>query len=96
MLIAPSLLEGITPQEQPVAIYVMGQPGSGKTSQAQVLRRALRGRPTRISGDDFKAAHPDYYDLLREEPRTAGDRIRADYRAWQAMAEAAVRERRGT
>ncbi|MCX4852071.1 zeta toxin family protein [Streptomyces sp. NBC_00893] len=73
----------------------MGQPGSGKTSQAQVLRRALRGRPTRISGDDFKAMHPDYYDLLREEPRTAGDRIRADYRAWQAMAEAAVRERRG-
>ncbi|MEV5203225.1 zeta toxin family protein [Streptomyces sp. NPDC053720] len=95
MLIAPSLLEGITPQEQPVAVYVMGQPGSGKTSQAQVLRRALRGRPTRISGDDFKAMHPDYYDLLREEPRTAGERIRADYRAWQAMAEAAVRERRG-
>ncbi|WP_245766711.1 zeta toxin family protein [Streptomyces colonosanans] len=94
-LIAPTLLEDITPQERPVAVYVMGQPGSGKTSQARVLRRALRGRPTRISGDDFKASHPDYYDLLREEPRTAGDRIRADYRAWQAMAEAAVRERRG-
>lgn len=95
VLIAPSLLEDITPQERPVAVFVMGQPGSGKTSQAQVLRRALRGRPTRISGDDFKAMHPDYYDLLREEPRAAGDRIRADYRAWQAMAEAAVRERRG-
>ncbi|MFE7617291.1 zeta toxin family protein [Streptomyces sp. NPDC057496] len=95
VLIAPSLLEGITPQERPVAVYVMGQPGSGKTSRARALRRALRGRPTRISGDFFKAAHPDYYDLLRQEPRTAGDRIRADYRAWQAMAEAAVRERRG-
>ncbi|MFI5905409.1 zeta toxin family protein [Streptomyces cyaneofuscatus] len=94
-LIAPSLLEDITPQERPVAVYVMGQPGSGKTTAARVLRRALRGRPTRISGDFFKAAHPDYYDLLGEEPRTAGERIRADYRAWQAMAEAAVRERRG-
>ncbi|MGA4803518.1 zeta toxin family protein [Streptomyces lavendulocolor] len=94
-LIAPTLLENITPQERPVAVYVMGQPGSGKTRTVRVLRRALRGRPTRISGDDFKAAHPDYYDLLREEPRTAGERIRADYRAWQAMAEAAVRERRG-
>ncbi|MFD5473384.1 zeta toxin family protein [Streptomyces sp. NPDC127105] len=94
-LIAPTLLEDITPQERPVAVYVMGQPGSGKTSQARVLRRALRGRPTRISGDDFKASHPDYYDLLHQEPRTAGERIRADYRAWQAMAEAAVRERRG-
>ncbi|MFF4085180.1 zeta toxin family protein [Streptomyces sp. NPDC001777] len=94
-LIAPSLLENITPQERPVAVYVMGQPGSGKTSRARALRRALRGRPVRISGDFFKAAHPDYYDLLRQEPRTAGERIRADYRAWQAMAEAAARERRG-
>ncbi|GGY79032.1 ATP/GTP-binding protein [Streptomyces omiyaensis] len=94
-LIAPSLLEGITPQERPVAVYVMGQPGSGKSTTARVLRRALRDRPTHISGDFFKASHPDYYDLLREEPRTAGERIRADYRAWQAMAEAAVRERRG-
>ncbi|MGI5532467.1 zeta toxin family protein [Streptomyces syringium] len=95
VLIAPSLLEDITPQERPVAVFVMGQPGSGKTTAAGVLRRALRGRPTRISGDFFKASHPDYYDLLREEPRTAGERIRADYRAWQAMAEAAVRQRRG-
>ncbi|MGW8065894.1 zeta toxin family protein [Streptomyces ziwulingensis] len=95
MLIAPTLLEDITPQERPVAVYVMGQPGSGKTTTARVLRRALRGRPTRISGDSFKAFHPDYYSLLHEEPRTAGERIRADYRAWQAMAEAAVRERRG-
>ncbi|WP_370424253.1 zeta toxin family protein (plasmid) [Streptomyces sp. QH1-20] len=95
VLIAPTLLGDITPQERPVAVYVMGQPGSGKTSQARVLHRALRGRPTRISGDDFKSYHPDYYTLLREEPRTAGERIRADYRAWQAMAEACVRERRG-
>ncbi|MFD9240649.1 zeta toxin family protein [Streptomyces sp. NPDC059556] len=94
-LITPALLGDITPQARPVAVYVMGQPGSGKTTRARVLRRALRGRPTRISGDFFKASHPDYYDLLREEPRTAGERIRADYRAWQAMAEAAVRERRG-
>ncbi|MFI2214914.1 zeta toxin family protein [Streptomyces sp. NPDC020141] len=95
VLIAPSLLEGITAQERPVALYVMGQPGSGKTSITPMLRRALRGRPTRISGDDFKTAHPDYLRLLKEEPRTASARIRPDYRAWQAMAEACVRQRRG-
>ncbi|WP_331747778.1 zeta toxin family protein (plasmid) [Streptomyces sp. NBC_00853] len=94
-LIAPLLLEGITPQERPVAVYVMGQPGSGKTRLTPMLRRALRGRPTHISGDDFKSYHPDYHQLLKEEPRTAGERIRADYRAWQALAEAQVRERRG-
>ncbi|MFC5724146.1 zeta toxin family protein [Streptomyces gamaensis] len=94
-LIAPSLLGRITPQERPAAVYVMGQPGAGKTRTARLVRRALRGRPTWLTGDDFKVSHPDYLQLLREEPRTAGARIRADYRAWQARAEAYVRERRG-
>ncbi|MEV5982808.1 zeta toxin family protein [Streptomyces sp. NPDC052114] len=93
-LIVPSLSR-ITPQQRPIAVYVMGQPGCGKTGLTPLLRRTLRGRPTRISGDDFKAAHPDYLQLLHEEPRTASARISADYRAWQAQAEAYVRERRG-
>ncbi|GAA1924238.1 zeta toxin family protein [Streptantibioticus ferralitis] len=94
-LIVPSVLDRITPQEKPVVVYVMGQPGAGKTGMTPLLRRALRGRATRISGDTFKAYHPDYLQLLSEEPRTAGARIRFDYRAWQAMAEGYVRERRG-
>ncbi|MFI2241218.1 zeta toxin family protein [Streptomyces chrestomyceticus] len=93
-LIVPDLLARITPQERPVVVYIMGQPGAGKTAMTPMIRRTLRGRPVRISGDDFKTAHPDYLQLLREEPRTAGARIRADYRAWQAMAEAVVRQRR--
>ncbi|MGW1364497.1 zeta toxin family protein [Streptomyces chartreusis] len=91
-LIVPSLGR-ITPQEKPVVVYVMGQPGAGKTRAARLVRRTLRN-PVHITGDDFKAAHPDYLQLLREEPRTASTRIRADYRAWQAQAEAYVRERR--
>jgi hypothetical protein len=70
----------------------MGQPGAGKTRAAQMVRRTLRG-PAHITGDDFKFAHPDYLQLLREEPRTASARIRAGYRTWQARAEAYVRER---
>ncbi|MET9646274.1 zeta toxin family protein [Streptomyces syringium] len=94
-LIVPSYLNGITPQEHPVAVYVMGQPGAGKTRAARLVRRALRGRPTWVTGDVFKTSHPDYLQLLREEPRTASARIRADYQAWQARAEGYVRERRG-
>ncbi|MFF9526915.1 zeta toxin family protein [Streptomyces achromogenes] len=75
-------------------MYVRGQPGAGKTRTTPMIRRTLRGRPVRISGDDFKAAHPDYLKLLAEEPRTAGERIRADYRAWQVLAEQYVRRRR--
>ncbi|GGN64178.1 ATP/GTP-binding protein [Streptomyces kronopolitis] len=91
-LIAPGLR--ITPQERPVAVYVVGQPGAGKTRAAQMVRRTLRDA-VHLRGDDFKFHHPDYLQLLREEPRTASERIRADYRAWQAQAEAYVRERRG-
>ncbi|AUY54774.1 Zeta toxin family protein [Streptomyces sp. CB01881] len=93
-LIVPDLGE-IVAQERPVVVYVMGAPGAGKTQATVMVRRALRERrAVWISGGMFKAAHPDYFRLLREHPRTASARIRADYKAWQARAEAYVRERR--
>ncbi|MEV7783610.1 zeta toxin family protein [Kitasatospora sp. NPDC088351] len=93
-LIVPDLGE-IVAQERPVVVYVMGAPGAGKTQATMMVRRALRERrPVWIAGELFKAAHPDYFRLLREHPRTASARIRADYKAWQARAEAYVRERR--
>lgn len=95
-LIASSYLNDITPQDHPVAVYVMGQPGAGKTRAANLVHRALRGRKaTRIVGEDFKASHPDYHQLLKDNPRGAGAAIRTDYQAWQAEAEAYVRARRG-
>ncbi|MEV2255955.1 zeta toxin family protein [Streptomyces sp. NPDC050147] len=94
-LIVPSYFGSITAQERPVVVYVMGQPGAGKTRLAHMVRRTLRGKPARIVGDDFKSNHPDYGKLLREDPRTASSRIRGDYQAWQTQAEAYVRARRG-
>ncbi|MFE6848184.1 zeta toxin family protein [Streptomyces sp. NPDC057686] len=94
--IVPSFLTGITPQKNPVVVYVLGQPGSGKSRTADLLQRALRARGAiRICGDDFKAMHPDYHRLLRTHPRTAGTEIRSDYRRWCTQAEAYVRARRG-
>ncbi|MFE5519900.1 zeta toxin family protein [Streptomyces virginiae] len=94
--IVPSFLTGITSHERPVVVYVLGQPGSGKSRTADLLQRALRARGAiRICGDDFKAMHPDYHRLLRTHPRTAGTRIRSDYRRWCTLAEAYVRARRG-
>ncbi|MCJ0875253.1 zeta toxin family protein [Streptomyces sp. AP-93] len=92
-LIAPSLC--FESRERPVAVYVMGQPGAGKTRAARLVRQALTGRALRISAARFMEAHPDYRQLLRTEPYTAELRIRGDYRAWQARAEADVRARRG-
>ncbi|MCC9309572.1 zeta toxin family protein [Kitasatospora sp. RB6PN24] len=94
-LVVPDLGE-IVAQERPVVVYVMGAPGAGKRWAAVMVRQALRERrPVWLSGGRFKAAHPDYRRLLREHPRTASARIRADYKAWQARAEAHVRDRRG-
>ncbi|TVL87812.1 ATP/GTP-binding protein [Streptomyces sp. SAJ15] len=94
-LIAPSYLHGIVPRDDPRAVYVIGQPGAGKTDAATMVRRAMRSGTTRLVGDDFKASHPDYSQLLRDDPRNAGAAIRADYRAWFTEAETYVRARRG-
>ncbi|MFB8441216.1 zeta toxin family protein [Streptomyces niveus] len=95
-LIVPMYLSNITPQEAPVAVYVMGPQGAGKSYTARMLRRVLRARrPVHIDGGMFKDMHPDYRRLLEEEPRTASARIRPDYRAWQEKAEAYVAGRCG-
>ncbi|WP_432128078.1 zeta toxin family protein [Streptomyces sp. bgisy082] len=94
-LIAPSYLSGIIPRPDPRAVYVLGQPGAGKLLAARMVRRAMRPGTTQLVGDDLKAQHPDYYKLLRDDPRGAGAAIRADYRAWFTRAEGYVRERRG-
>ncbi|MER8237012.1 zeta toxin family protein [Streptomyces sp. NPDC094049] len=94
-LIAPSYLNGIVTRDDPRAVYVLGQPGAGKLLAARMVRRAMRTGTTRLVGDDFKAQHPDYYQLLRDDPRGAGAAIRTDYRAWFTRAERYVRERRG-
>ncbi|MGW7436477.1 zeta toxin family protein [Streptomyces sp. NPDC054849] len=94
--IVPSFLTGITSHRRPLVVYVMGQPGSGKSRTADQLQHALRARGAiRICGDDFKAMHPDYHRLLRTHPRTAGTEIRGDYRLWCTQAETYVRVRRG-
>ncbi|MFE5899867.1 zeta toxin family protein [Streptomyces sp. NPDC056488] len=94
-LIAPSYLGGIIGRTDPRAVYVLGQPGAGKLLAARMVRRAMRPGTTRLVGDDLKAQHPDYFRLLRDDPRGAGAAIRADYRAWFTRAEAYVRDRRG-
>lgn len=94
-LIVPSYLSGIVPRDDPRAVYVMGQPGAGKLLAARMVRRAMRPGTTRLVGDNLKAQHPDYFQLLRDDPRSAGAAIRADYRAWFTWAEQHVRDRRG-
>lgn len=94
-LIAPSYLNRIVARPDPRAVYALGQPGAGKLTASRMVRRAMRPGTTRLEGEDFKASHPDYFQLLTDDPRHAGAAIRTDYRAWFAQAEAYARDRRG-
>ncbi|MFM9700938.1 zeta toxin family protein [Streptomyces europaeiscabiei] len=93
--ITPTVLANVTPRDDPRAVYVIGQPGAGKLLAARMVRRVMRTGTTKLVGDDFKAAHPDYRQMLRQDPRGAGAAIRTDYKAWFAQAEEYVRTRRG-
>ncbi|MFF2080577.1 zeta toxin family protein [Kitasatospora sp. NPDC058162] len=93
--IVPAFLSRTVAQEHPVAVFVVGQPGAGKSGAARMVKRAMRPGTVRLVGDNLKMLHPDYPDLLRGDAREAGAAIRADYKAWFSMAQAYVRERRG-
>ncbi|WP_432251749.1 zeta toxin family protein [Streptomyces sp. HNM1019] len=93
-LIVPFHLGDPEPRRHPVAVYVVGQPGAGKTAASRLVLHAMRPGAVLVSGEDFRAFHPDYGRLLAERPRTAGALLRADYRAWQNAAEEWLRSRK--
>ncbi|WP_328688033.1 zeta toxin family protein [Streptomyces phaeochromogenes] len=92
--IVPFHLGNPEPRRHPVAVYVVGQPGAGKTAAAIQVLRAMRLGAVLVSSEDFRAFHPDYAPLLAKHPRTAGALLRADYRAWQNAAQEWLRYRR--
>ncbi|MFJ4320576.1 zeta toxin family protein [Streptomyces lavendulae] len=83
-------------QAAPVVVYLVGEPGAGQLLASRMLRRAMRPGTVRLDPDDLRGAHPDSFDLVNTTPRLADDAVRPDAEAWQAEAEAYVRERRGS
>lgn len=85
-----------TPQEQPVAVLVAGQPGAGKTLVGDLAQSVLdrRGRAVRVCSDLYKSGHPDYAALLAADVRRAGAGVRAAVRGCQAAVEEWVRGHR--
>ncbi|MGW1810529.1 zeta toxin family protein [Streptomyces sp. NPDC002078] len=77
----PTALANVTPRDDPRTVHVLGQPGAGKLLATRMVQRTMRTGTTRLVGDDFKASHPDYFQLLCDDPRSAGAAIRTDYRA---------------
>ncbi|MFE3556905.1 zeta toxin family protein [Streptomyces sp. NPDC059193] len=93
-LIAPSHLRRATFRPDPVVVYLVGEPGAGQLLAGRMLRRAMRPRPVRIEPDLLRGSHPDHFQLVTDSPRIADELVRPDAEAWQAEAEAYIREQR--
>jgi len=91
--ILPAVLGGAVAQLRPVAVFVLGQAGSGKTLVVDLVHAALaaRGGAVRVDRDAYKDVHPGYPGYLVQDVRTAGMRVREDTYRWQAEVEARVR-----
>jgi UDP-N-acetylglucosamine kinase len=84
--IVPDELTG-TPQEQPVVVFVVGQPGDGKALVSALVRGVLerRGQSVMISAERYQPYHPRFHALAGDEP-AAGRDLGVDGRRWMAMA----------
>ncbi|AEB48034.1 zeta toxin family protein [Micromonospora maris] len=94
--IAPEELAHGVPQDQPVVVFVAGQPGAGKTMTTLSVKRELdrRGGAIVVNSDFYKPYHPEYSRLLREDDRNAAPYTSMDGRRWMAAAEHYLIERR--
>jgi UDP-N-acetylglucosamine kinase len=94
--IAPERLQGGQAVERPVAVFVAGQPGAGKTKTTEAVRRRFddHGGAVGVCGDFYKPYHPEYGRLLDEDDRTAGPYTSLDARRWNTRAEQYLIERR--
>ncbi|RYP79226.1 hypothetical protein DL771_000204 [Monosporascus sp. 5C6A] len=88
---------------QPLAVFVIGQTGAGKTRTAPALKAAmteLRGgggaeSPAHFIADTYKTYHPAYAELAAgDRPALASAAAGPDARRWLAMAAAHAASRR--
>lgn len=94
--IVPLRLARFEPQDQPLLIVLMAQPGAGKSAHAGRIRTELasQGGVVEIDSDLYKPFHPDYHELMATDDQKMAAATRADGRAWMAQAQDYVRRHR--
>jgi adenylate kinase family enzyme len=82
--LALNLLAEKDPQEQPQAVFLVGQPGAGKSRIAPYLVADLNGTQAtlHIDGDRLRAYHPEHGRLLRERASEAAALLNPDAAKW--------------
>ncbi|MFD3484979.1 zeta toxin family protein [Streptomyces sp. NPDC058665] len=91
--IIPQLLAGRDPQTIPTVVFIIGQPGAGKSRVTEDVAAALNrhGGFVDVDSDLYKPYHPAYGDLMARDDTLMAAYTRADGRAWMAQAEEYVR-----
>ncbi|WP_455355896.1 zeta toxin family protein [Streptomyces sp. SYSU K217416] len=63
------VFSGYSPQEQPVLVLLGGQPAAGKSQAMAAAEQRHAGRQlVPLTGDELRAFHPQYQELLDEQP----------------------------
>ncbi|WP_327332953.1 zeta toxin family protein [Streptomyces anulatus] len=93
MDIVPDLLTGPIAQDPATAVFLLGQPGAGKTWVAQLIAERLdaRGGFVDVDSDLYKPYHPQYARLMAEDDRLMTFYTGPDGRAWMQQAQQFVR-----
>lgn len=66
--VLPDVFASSSAQAPPVVVLLGAQPGAGKTRAGQFAQELHGGGLTAIVGDDFRALHPDFKRLQRDDP----------------------------
>ncbi|MFI6209156.1 zeta toxin family protein [Streptomyces sp. NPDC051041] len=92
--IVPDLLEGRASQETPTVVFLVGQPGAGKSRVTEMVAAQLNrhGGFVDVDSDLYKPYHPAYAALMAQDDTLMAAYTRADGRAWMAQAEQYVRD----
>jgi adenylate kinase family enzyme len=92
--IVPALLAGRVPQEKPTIVFLVGQPGAGKSKVTEMVAAQLdkHGGFVDIDSDLYKPYHPAFTALMAQDDTLMAAYTRADGRAWMAQAEQYVRD----
>ncbi|WP_073865776.1 zeta toxin family protein [Streptomyces sp. CB01249] len=91
--IVPEHLTGPTPQDPATAVFLIGQPGAGKTRLAQLVAEQLdaRGGFADIDSDLYKPYRPQYAQLMAKDDRLMTLYTGHDGRVWMRQAQQFVR-----
>ncbi|MGL4173985.1 MAG: zeta toxin family protein [Actinomycetota bacterium] len=94
--IVPGELAGALSVDEPIVVFITGQPGAGKTKLTTAFVDSLEavGGSVSINSDTYKPHHPMWNELLRRDDTTAAPYTAADGRRWMAKAEQYATEHR--